>query len=200
VDLVPIKPIKNVITLVDDITTEKCRQDLRKELKNWKADVYGTVQRRQWLGPRARGSTLGVGAVPGHVAPPPQGPARWLAQHGYHVAAGCVHPVRADAQGAQARVRVPDGGRYGFWRRPRGRLARPPSRRARRLNVEPAGAGTFITKVFRSKDYNALLWVFNQLFKKVDVTKPSSSRCDTGPSVSSALHAHTALNEGVPER
>lgn len=37
--MVPIRPIPKVTTLVDDITSDKCRADLKKELKNSKADV-----------------------------------------------------------------------------------------------------------------------------------------------------------------
>ncbi|KAL6765538.1 FtsJ-like methyltransferase-domain-containing protein [Haematococcus lacustris] len=113
VDLVPIKPIRGVKTLIGDITTQETRSALKKEAGGNMFDVVV------------------------HDGAPNIGGA-W-SNEAYTQAALVLDSLKLATE-----FLVPQG--------------------------------TFITKVFRSKDYNALLYAFNQLFTKVDSTKPTASR------------------------
>lgn len=113
VDLLPIKPVPGCVTFVADITTQHCKNIIKKELNGKKAEVVLCD------GAPNVGTDYNYDAYVQNE----------LAVHAFKFA-----------------------------------------------NDHLCKGGIFITKVFRSADYNALLWAFQQLFERVEATKPASSR------------------------
>jgi AdoMet-dependent rRNA methyltransferase SPB1 len=113
VDLLPIKAIRGVKTLIGDITTQECRHMIRKETDGNLIDVV-----------------LCDGA--------PNVGGAWSSE------AYTQSELVLEAARMASDILAPNG--------------------------------TFVTKVFRSKDYSALIFALKQLFKKVEATKPAASR------------------------
>lgn len=113
VDLLPIKPVRGVKTLIGDITTQQCRHMIRKETGGALIDVV-----------------LCDGA--------PNVGGAWSSE------AYTQSELVLEAARMASDILAPNG--------------------------------TFVTKVFRSKDYSALIFALKQLFRKVEATKPAASR------------------------
>ena len=116
IDILPIRIIRGVKTLVNDITTAECRRNVQEELNGWSADVV-----------------LCDGA-------PNIGSS-------YHKDAFVQNELVLAA--------------------------------LKTATDHLVKGGTFCTKVYRSTDYNALIWVFQQLFEDVQAIKPNSSRAQS---------------------
>ena len=113
VDLLPIRSLRNVKTLVQDITTAECRREVTKELHGWKADVV-------------------------------------LCDGAPNIGSAYSKDAYVQNELVIAALKT--------------------------ATEHLAEGGTFCTKVYRSKDYNALVWVLQQFFVDVQAMKPNSSR------------------------
>jgi len=113
VDILPMRSMKNVITMVGDITTEKCKAAIRSEMQGAGADVV------------LCDGAPNVGAS--------------YDKDAYEQNELALHALKCAAE---------------------------------HLKKD----GTFVTKLYRSQDYSAYLWVAKQFFKSVQAVKPSASR------------------------
>ena len=113
VDLLPIRAIKGVQTIVADITTAECRRQVADLLTGWKVDVV-------------------------------------LCDGAPNIGANYQKDAFVQNELVLAALKT--------------------------ATDHLAAGGTFCTKVYRSVDYDALIWVFQQMFEDVQAIKPNSSR------------------------
>ncbi|VDO79910.1 unnamed protein product [Soboliphyme baturini] len=116
IDLVPIKPLHNVVTIQDDITKDSCKTAIQKQLQTWSADCV-------------------------------------LHDGSPNVGKNWHYDAFAQAQLVLYALKL--------------------------ASVFLRPGGWFVTKVFRSKDYQDLMKIFGRLFEKVHATKPKASRTES---------------------
>jgi len=135
VDLLPIKALRGVKTIVGDITTASTRKAIVSELQGWKADVV-------------------------------------LCDGAPNI--GSAYNKDAFVQNELVLAALKTATEH--------------------LNK----GGTFITKVYRSVDYNSLVWALQQLFSDIQTMKPNSSRSQSSEIFLICL-AYTAPNSIDPK-
>ena len=113
VDILPIRPMRNVISLLGDITTEKCKAAIRATLQGAGADVV------------LCDGAPNVGASYDRDA--------------YEQNELALHALKCATEHLRKN-------------------------------------GTFVTKLYRSRDYSAYLWVAKQFFRTIQAVKPTASR------------------------
>ena len=109
IDLVPIRAIRNVVTMAEDITTQKCYTALTKEMDGRAVDLVRTLEpvhgATRWVAIALNTAQLA------HVMRDPTGALRWCPKRWSSMGAGRVHAVGAYA------ARLPAGNRVPFERR-----------------------------------------------------------------------------------
>jgi AdoMet-dependent rRNA methyltransferase SPB1 len=113
VDLLPIRAIKGVTTIVSDITTAECRRKVADLLTGWKCDVV-------------------------------------LCDGAPNIGANYQKDAFVQNELVLAALKT--------------------------ATDHLSKGGSFVTKVYRSVDYESLIWVFQQMFEDVQAIKPNSSR------------------------
>ena len=109
IDLVPIRGIRNVVTMAEDITTQKCYTALTKEMDGRAVDLVRTLESVHCAARR-----LAIALNTARLARAmrdPTGALRWCPKRWSSMGAGCVHAVGAYA------ARLPAGDRVPFERR-----------------------------------------------------------------------------------
>jgi len=148
---VPIRPIDRVTTFAEDITTDACRSKIRNELKDWKADVVA------------------------HDGAPNVGPCATLATRLTSTGSNWLSDAYAQNELVLASLRLATE-----FLAPGGALVACATslirRHLRHQSLSVEGLQQVHDNRWPWSDCNSLLWVFNQLFSKVEATKPPASR------------------------